>query len=72
MILNRSDLPGNQNAIDVIAGRFGTEVTVRIPMDISLAESCAEGSPVVRKYPFARSSLIIVDWVMAVAKRYIP
>jgi MinD superfamily P-loop ATPase len=67
IVLNRSDLPGGRDAIDAVAKKHNTAVTVDIPTDKLLMKSCAEGIPVLRTYPEAESSRRFVEMAEDIA-----
>lgn len=70
VILNRSDLPGIHGQIESILKTYNADISLEIPMDDLLVRSYAEGTPVVRMYPDAKSSLRISQLAQEIIHRY--
>ncbi|MEW6739905.1 MAG: AAA family ATPase [Nitrospirota bacterium] len=71
IILNRSDLPGIKGQIESVMKIYNAGISIDIPMDDLLVRSYVEGTPVVRMYPEAESSLRISKLAKEIIQRHL-
>ena len=62
VVLNRADIPGGfRDTIYELCAEHNVEVISEIPLDNKLLESYVSGTPVVKKFPKAPSSLALLE-----------
>ncbi|MBN2655327.1 MAG: P-loop NTPase, partial [Nitrospirae bacterium] len=71
ILLNRSDLPGSQAAIQTISARYSSPIIASIPMHESVEKSYAVGRPVVKMFSDSEPAKIFDRMAESIIKEHI-